>query len=134
MQEGLFLYERGLDPYDGGIFHQAPLLLPLFSLLPSASTWIGRLISIVLYTGLDVLTANCLYGISESGAAYTSRLYSSPRKDRSWQPISVAAVSVVDHHDTNDKADDGAATSSTLLLCLPAWPDQPLCSPRSSRS
>ena len=22
VQEGLFLYERGLDPYDGGIFHQ----------------------------------------------------------------------------------------------------------------
>ncbi|KAK5126552.1 hypothetical protein LTR85_009486 [Meristemomyces frigidus] len=92
LQEGLFLYERGLDPYDGGIFHQAPLLLPLFSLLPSSSTWIGRLASILLFTGLDLLTADCLYQIAESSAAHTSRLFSSPRKDRTWHPISVAAV------------------------------------------
>ncbi|KAK4545562.1 hypothetical protein LTR36_002912 [Oleoguttula mirabilis] len=92
LQEGLFLYERGLDPYDGGIFHQAPLLLPLFSLLPSSLTWVGRFASILLYTGLDLLTADCLYQIAESGAAHTSRLFSSPRKDRTWKPISVAAV------------------------------------------
>ncbi|KAI6860054.1 hypothetical protein KC318_g21398, partial [Hortaea werneckii] len=51
LQEGVFLYERGLDPYDGGIFHQAPLLLPIFSLLPASSTWLGRLVSVLLYTG-----------------------------------------------------------------------------------
>lgn len=28
MQEGLFLYERGLDPYDGGIFHQVSIYIP----------------------------------------------------------------------------------------------------------
>ncbi|KAK1821530.1 hypothetical protein LTR12_004091 [Friedmanniomyces endolithicus] len=92
LQEGLFLYERGLDPYDGGIFHQAPLLLPLFALLPSSSLWLGRLVSILLYTGLDLLTADCLYQIAESGVAHTSRLYTSPRKDRAWTSLSVAAV------------------------------------------
>lgn len=92
MQEGLFLYERGLDPYNGGIYHQAPLLLPLFSLLPSCATWIGLLASILLYTGLDVLTADCLLTIAESGAACSSSTYVSPRSDRAWRPISVAAI------------------------------------------
>jgi GPI-anchor transamidase subunit U len=71
---------------------QAPLLLPLFSLLPSPSTWFGRFLSILLYTGLDILTADCLYQIAESGAAAGSRLFSSPRKDRSWKPVSVSAI------------------------------------------
>ncbi|KAK5171840.1 uncharacterized protein LTR77_003476 [Saxophila tyrrhenica] len=29
LQEGLFLYERGLDPYDGGIFHQVSKTMKL---------------------------------------------------------------------------------------------------------
>jgi len=68
------------------------LLLPLFSLLPSPLTWFGRLASILLYTGLDSLTADCLHQIAESGAACTSRSFRSPRKDRTWKSISVAAV------------------------------------------
>lgn len=92
MQEGLFLYDRGLDPYDGGIFHQAPLLLPLFSLLPSPATWAGRIASVLLYTALDTLSADCLYDIAKSGAAAVSSVYRSPRADRSWQPESVIAV------------------------------------------
>ncbi|RMD44279.1 hypothetical protein DV735_g767, partial [Chaetothyriales sp. CBS 134920] len=35
LKEGLFLYERGLSPYDGGVFHQTPLLLLIFSLFPA---------------------------------------------------------------------------------------------------
>lgn len=112
VQEGLFLYERGLDPYDGGIFHQvsgilvtmrkrgsrtltwpqAPLLLPLFSLLPSSATWSGRLLSVSLFTVLDMLSADALYGIAASGAASASRLFKSPRASRAWQPASVTAV------------------------------------------
>ncbi|KAK4555146.1 hypothetical protein LTR86_007912 [Recurvomyces mirabilis] len=104
LQEGLFLYERGLDPYDGGIFHQAPLLLSLFSLLPNPSSWIGRLISILLYTGLDLLSADCLYSIADSGAGYKTRLFTSPRSDRVWKPISVAAAYLFNPY--------------TLLACL----------------
>ncbi|KAK4958480.1 hypothetical protein LTR10_004908 [Elasticomyces elasticus] len=92
LQEGLFLYERGLDPYDGGMFHQAPLLLPLFSLLPSPEAWLGRLISILSYTLLDLATADCLFSIASFGVAHTSSLFSSPRKGRSWAPFSIAAV------------------------------------------
>ncbi|KAK5711530.1 hypothetical protein LTR15_012371 [Elasticomyces elasticus] len=92
LQEGLFLYERGLDPYDGGIFHQAPLLLPLFSLLPSPNAWLGRLISVLLCTLLDLATADCLFSIASFGVAHTSSLFASPRASRAWKPISVAAV------------------------------------------
>lgn len=71
---------------------QAPLLLPLFSLLPSPTTWFGRLLSVALFTGIDVLIADCLSRIAATGASYTSRLHISPRQSRAWQPVSVAAV------------------------------------------
>ncbi|KAG0147476.1 hypothetical protein CROQUDRAFT_61628 [Cronartium quercuum f. sp. fusiforme G11] len=35
LQEGLYLYKEGIDPYDGDIFNQSPLLLYLFSILNS---------------------------------------------------------------------------------------------------
>ncbi|KAJ3144902.1 hypothetical protein HDU89_007705 [Geranomyces variabilis] len=34
LQEGLFLYRHGIPPYEGGVFHQAPLLLIVFNFLP----------------------------------------------------------------------------------------------------
>ena len=45
--EGLFLFERGVSPYDGGVYHQAPLLLVIFELLPPA----------LVFTSLDLLSA-----------------------------------------------------------------------------
>jgi hypothetical protein len=71
---------------------QAPLFLPLFSLLPSPATFFGRLISIILYTALDILSADCLYEIATSGVAVASSVYTSPRQGESWKPVSVAAV------------------------------------------
>ncbi|MBW0477735.1 hypothetical protein O181_017450 [Austropuccinia psidii MF-1] len=35
LQEGIYLFQQGLDPYDTGIFHQSPLLLHAFSLVTS---------------------------------------------------------------------------------------------------
>lgn len=66
--------------------------MPLFSLLPSPATFFGRLISVILYTALDILSADCLYEIAASGVAVASSVYSSPRRDESWKPVSVAAV------------------------------------------
>ncbi|KJX99706.1 putative gpi transamidase component pig-u protein [Zymoseptoria brevis] len=92
LQEGLFLYDRGLDPYDGGIFHQAPLFLPLFSLLPSPSVFTGRIASVLLYAALDVLSANCLFDIARTNAASLTSSYTSPRESRAWNAASVAAM------------------------------------------
>ena len=68
------------------------MLLPLFSLLPSPATFFGRLISIIVYTALDILSADCLYEIATSGVAVASSVYTSPRRGESWKPVSVAAV------------------------------------------
>ncbi|KAJ9627001.1 hypothetical protein H2203_003461 [Taxawa tesnikishii (nom. ined.)] len=70
LQEGLFLYNHGLSPYDGGVFHQAPLFLPLFSLLPDPSRF--PLATVLLYTVVDLLSANALMQIAESGEASNS--------------------------------------------------------------
>lgn len=90
MQEGLFLYNHNVSPYDGGVYHQAPLLLPLFSLLPDPSAY--PIFTYILYTLVDLLSANALYKIAESSEGGASRLYSSPRKEKRWSGYVVAAL------------------------------------------
>ncbi|KAK8008527.1 hypothetical protein PG991_011078 [Apiospora marii] len=84
------LYNHNVSPYDGGVYHQAPLLLPLFSLLPDPSTY--PIFAYILYTLVDLLSANALYKIAESGEGGASRLYSSPRKEKRWSGYVVAAL------------------------------------------
>ncbi|KAK6369584.1 hypothetical protein LTS17_009490 [Exophiala oligosperma] len=56
LQEGLFLYQHGLSPYDGGVYHQAPLLLVIFEILPST----------LVFVALDVLNAVALQTIANN--------------------------------------------------------------------
>ncbi|KAL8956465.1 MAG: hypothetical protein Q9183_006297, partial [Haloplaca sp. 2 TL-2023] len=67
----------------------APLLLPLFALIPST---IFSFISALLYSLADILCANSLIHIAESGAARESHLFSSPRKGIKWSSIGVGAA------------------------------------------
>ena len=90
VQEGLFLYNHNVSPYDGGVYHQAPLLLPLFSLLPSSAT--HPAFTYLLYILVDLLSANALMKIAESGEAGSSKLYASPRKDKKWSGLAIAAA------------------------------------------
>lgn len=96
VQEGLFLYKRNVSPYDGGIFHQvlsprgcavgarlqfcvqAPILLPIFSILPDSVP--QALGNGLVYTVVDLLNAIALGSIADSGEAVSSKLYTSPRK------------------------------------------------------
>ncbi|KAF2148694.1 PIG-U-domain-containing protein [Myriangium duriaei CBS 260.36] len=89
LQEGLFLYNHGVSPYDGGVFHQAPLLLSFFSISPDFVQ--SPLISLAIYTALDCLIASLLMQIVRSGAATQSQSFSSPRRHRTWSPLAVAA-------------------------------------------
>ncbi|RDW93896.1 GPI-anchor transamidase subunit GAB1 [Aspergillus mulundensis] len=89
LQEGLFLYNRNVSPYDGGVFHQAPLLLPIFSLLPNAHQY--PLPTALLYSLIDLLNANALVTISDSAQAVSGRLYTSIRKQIKWDGAVVAA-------------------------------------------
>lgn len=90
MQEGLFLYNHGLSPYDGGVFHQAPLFLPLFSLLPDPLRY--PLLTILLYTLVDLASAYALMQTYATGNSYTTRFFTSPRQSMKWSPSAVAAT------------------------------------------
>jgi phosphatidylinositol glycan class U len=89
VQEGLFLYTHNVSPYDGGVFHQAPLLLPLFSLLPDPRTF--PLPTSLLYILFDLISAYALVQIAQSGAATSVRLFTSPRKALKYSGTAVAA-------------------------------------------
>ncbi|KAI1542971.1 PIG-U domain containing protein [Pyrenophora tritici-repentis] len=89
LQEGVFLHTHNVSPYDGGVFHQAPLLLPLFSLLPNPSR--APLATNILYTIVDLLSANALYQVAESGFSSVTRLFASPRKDLRWSSMAITA-------------------------------------------
>ncbi len=56
--EGVFLYTNNQDPYDGGVFHQAPLVLFVFKALGQPLVWINA-----LYASVDVLSGMCLLTI-----------------------------------------------------------------------
>lgn len=63
MKEGIYQYTHGADPYNGGIFHQSPLLLALFSILEDAfgkEEWVVN----VLYTVIDSAVAVALIRIT----------------------------------------------------------------------
>ncbi|KAL8773750.1 MAG: hypothetical protein Q9209_001518 [Squamulea sp. 1 TL-2023] len=89
LQEGLFLYTHNVSPYDGGVFYQAPLFLPLFALIPSS---IFFPVTALLYILVDVFCADSIVRIAESGVARSSRLFSSPRKDNHWDSLAVGAA------------------------------------------
>jgi phosphatidylinositol glycan class U len=89
VQEGLYLYTHNVSPYDGGVYHQAPLLLPLFSLLPNASY--HPFATSVLFTVVDLLSAYALAQIADSGQAATTRLFKSSRRGLRWSSAAIAA-------------------------------------------
>ncbi|KAI5251669.1 GPI transamidase-like protein component PIG-U [Aureobasidium subglaciale] len=90
LREGLFLYNHGLSPYDGGVFHQAPLLLPLFSLLPDPTRY--PLVTVLLYTLVDLASAYALMQIFASGQSYATRFFTSSRESKRWSSSAVAAT------------------------------------------
>ncbi|KAI9712162.1 MAG: hypothetical protein M1812_007000 [Candelaria pacifica] len=90
LQEGLFLYTHGVSPYDGGVFHQAPLFLPLFALLPNPADY--PLATAFLYIAVDLLSAEALMQIAQTGESVSSRLFTSPRKDSRWTELDIGAA------------------------------------------
>jgi phosphatidylinositol glycan class U len=89
LEEGLFLYTRHVSPYDGGVFHQAPLLLPIFSLVPSG--YGHTFATIILYALADMVNANSLIKIADSRESVSGRLHSTLRRHLRWDGVSIAA-------------------------------------------
>ncbi|KAH3972414.1 hypothetical protein HBI25_009600 [Parastagonospora nodorum] len=89
LQEGVFLYTHNVSPYDGGIYHQAPLLLPLFALLPSPTDY--PIATDVLYIVVDLLSAYAIGQIANSGQSVATRLFTSSRKNLRWSSLAITA-------------------------------------------
>ncbi|TGZ83335.1 PIG-U-domain-containing protein [Ascodesmis nigricans] len=87
LKEGLYLYEHGLSPYNGGVFHQAPLLLAFFTALPSSS-----IITNLVYILADVQSALSLIQIANTGVSASTPLHTSSRKDNSLPAWAVGAA------------------------------------------
>lgn len=68
---------------------KAPLLLPIFSLLPNARD--HPLPTALFFAIIDLVNANALVTISDSNQAVSGRLYSALRKQIRWDGIEVAA-------------------------------------------
>lgn len=68
---------------------QAPILLPILSLLPEGRKY--ELLTSLVYILLDLINANALSRISNSGESVVSRLYASPRRDIRWDGTTIAA-------------------------------------------
>jgi len=84
LTEGVYLYDKGLSPYDGVVFHETPLTLVVFSVLgcdPAILSW--------LFIIGDLLTALILFKVGEvvskqtllaEDAAVSAGLYHSEAK------------------------------------------------------
>ena len=70
-------------------YSQAPLLQPLFALVPHS---LFSPVTALFYILLDLLCASALIRIAESGESGSSRLFTSPRKDMKWDTTVVAAA------------------------------------------
>lgn len=68
---------------------KAPLLLPLFALIPSSAF---SILTSLLYILLDLLSANALIQIADSGQSTSTRLFTSSRKDKKWDSIAIGAA------------------------------------------
>ncbi|CAO3653942.1 unnamed protein product [Cunninghamella echinulata] len=61
LTEGVFLYQSQVPPYDGGVFHQAPLLLIIFSFLFQ----LPEIVIFFIYSFLDIIIAHALQTITK---------------------------------------------------------------------
>jgi phosphatidylinositol glycan class U len=64
--------------------------LTLFSLLPDFSAY--PIFTYVLYIIVDLMSANALMKIAETGEAGSSRLFKSPRREKRWRSIEIGAL------------------------------------------
>lgn len=86
--EGVYLFKNGIPVYEGGSFHQAPLVLLLFSTLPA---FLGP----VLFIVADYIVAYCLVQLAQYKLDHTI--------DVSWKDATLIPESDKDHHDEEDK-------------------------------
>lgn len=60
--EGIYLYDHGIDPYEGDSFHESPIMLLFFQFLLKKVPYLLP----VIFTFMDILTAHILYKTSKA--------------------------------------------------------------------
>ncbi|KAG8733575.1 hypothetical protein FRC11_005018 [Ceratobasidium sp. 423] len=104
LKEGIFLAEKGIDPYTGGVFLHSPLFLALFSTVFPLSNF-G---SAILWSILDGFTAWCLVNLW--------RLRSSVRDDR--KEVLIIAIYMLNPYNILPTLARSTATIDTALTTL----------------
>ncbi|KXS22313.1 PIG-U-domain-containing protein [Gonapodya prolifera JEL478] len=91
MKEGLFLFRNGIDPYEGGLFHQAPLLLLLFHLLSKFPSVLNP----VVFATADAISSLALIRIA--------RLKLKLQRNEQWKPRGPPLWDEIGEHSANRK-------------------------------
>ncbi|CAO3648668.1 unnamed protein product [Mucor hiemalis] len=88
--EGVYLYNNNVPPYDGGVFHQSPLLLCLFSFIMTLPSFVIPLV----FTLIDLIIA---YALSTITALKQKRDTNQQKLkvERNWIPISPTTVAAL---------------------------------------
>lgn len=55
--EGVYLYNFGIDPYEGDLFHETPIGLYIFDLMQK---YLSQWVLFLLFIATDLITAVCL--------------------------------------------------------------------------
>ncbi|KAJ3177638.1 hypothetical protein HDU87_004391 [Geranomyces variabilis] len=98
LQEGLFMYRHGIPPYEGGVFHQAPLLLIVFNFLPP-------ILIPLLFILLDYWIARALVAVATHKRALQIA--------EVWPPARAAAA--LDAAEAKAQEEDDKAQALTML-------------------
>ncbi|WWC89192.1 uncharacterized protein L201_004110 [Kwoniella dendrophila CBS 6074] len=70
LREGVFIYERGTNPYDGGVFYHSPVYLAFFTYILPVSSY---LLTALLWTFADIASSIALIRIWQTRAKFQSR-------------------------------------------------------------
>ncbi|KAJ3367887.1 hypothetical protein HDU91_001022 [Kappamyces sp. JEL0680] len=118
--EGIFLFKRGIPPYQGGVLHQSPLLLALFAFVSALPAQLSAACVGLLWIGSDYLIARCLVALAE----YKVETF----RQEVWIPASVAE----EEDDTNTLV--GTVDEVENEACIPKMPVRPYEDPLEDTS
>lgn len=70
MKEGIYQYTHGADPYNGGVFHQSPLLLALFTILHDVfaeDDWVSNYLYSIVDLALGLALVRIVKELNKKG-------------------------------------------------------------------
>jgi len=91
LAEGVFLKRSGVDPYDGGVFHEPPLVLAAANALTNAEGSTDERVMGILRLAVELVTAVALTLTTSGAAALLRRRQASDAKDRHEDAQELAA-------------------------------------------